>query len=193
MTHEVTITIFKTRWAKAGTLSHNLLPRAAAETLAEIKSPEELDKSLSLERSRWGKGGRQGGQKRKTKRGRAAVSWNAWKMQRGVVILPDHVLARACPNPEQSAQPHSESSGALCGSVSPGHGFWPSARHWPFSSSVSASHSKQSVLPVSIKRDTVFNSTVTEHELPRQRHRSGIYNIVGTLSGMGLGCLSSLH
>ena len=65
-----------------------------------------------------------------------------------------------------TARPHSGGSGALCGSVSLGHGFWPSAQHWPFGSHVSVSHTKLKSLPVSIKRDTGFNPALTEHEVP---------------------------
>lgn len=69
----------------------------------------------------------------------------------------------AQPRTERSA--HSKVSGAPCGHMRPGHGFWPSAKHWPLSSSVSASHINQSATPVSIKRDAVFNPTVTEYEI----------------------------
>ena len=86
-------------------------------------------------------------------------------MQRGVVILPGHVLTRAGRSPAQCDWPHSVGSGASCSSVSPGHGFWPSAQHWPLGSHVSASQTKLDTLPVSIKCDTGFNPAVTEHEV----------------------------
>ena len=131
MTREVIIIIFKTHWAKAGALSHNSFPRPVATAATNIKSPVELDKPPGSEQS---KGRGRGGQTGKTKTERAAVSWSILKMQRGVVILPDHVLARAGCSPAQCNRPHSGGSGASCGSVSPGHGFWPSAQHWPFGS-----------------------------------------------------------
>ena len=139
MTREVIIIIFKTHWAKAGAFSHNSFPRPVATAATNIKSPVELDKPPGSEQS---KGRGRGGQTGKTKTERAAVSWSISKMQRGMVILPDHVLARAACSPAQSDRPHSGGSGALCGSVSPGHGFWPSAQHWPFGSHVAASHTK---------------------------------------------------
>ena len=147
MTREVIIIIFKTHWAKAGAFSHNSFPRPVATAATNLKSPVELDKPPGSEQS---KGRGRGGQTGKTKTERAAVFWSISKMQRGVVILPDHVLARAGCSPAQSDRPHSGGSGALCGSVSPGHGFWPSAQHWPFGSHVAASHTKLNTLSVSI-------------------------------------------
>lgn len=121
-----------------------------------------LDKSLSSQQARRGTGQGEGEARKGTPGGGELLALE-FKGQRGVVFSP--CVSRSASQPGTEHSPYSRVSGAPCG-------WWVLAlgQALAFRSSVSASHTKRRVLPASIKRDTVFNATVTGHEIPhRQR------------------------
>lgn len=91
------------------------------------------------------------------------------RYERGVVILPDHLLAGVCPSPGQSTQPPSKASGALCGSAEPGS--WVLALCQPLAFCLQFICFTQTGVCFLLQLNvTLYSIPVTKHEIPLPHH-----------------------